>query len=845
MKIKEIRIGGFGKHNDKHYKFEDDINVLYGENESGKTTILSFIRAMFYGMDTRSQKISENYRKHYTPWNQTTMTGEIVFENLGQPYVLKRIFGASKRTDIIQMNNNITGEVIPIQSDLEVGEAILGIGYGAFESSIFIPQLCTIVNSAKDKNGELISKLTALSGNGNEEVSLQDIESRLSDAINFLKAPRGVKGVIDKLIIKKTELITELQVLEQSGLKAAQMRESLGKMSLDKALLLDKLNDINRRKMLWTSSDILQHRSKILDIRIQLDDIDAKLAVLFDKAQYMNYSYVSNCRDILTQLTNNKRDVENCLSSINDCSIRISSLSSTLSGLSDVLKVDMELLDSLSVQIKSTQSEIEQVIKLETEKDDATIKLNEIKLNKSPESAPKTIPLASLVCLILSFSFMSLGFFMFFRLASVFIGIGSLTIGFIFLFIAIYNLINRGKERKYKINEQQNILSSTIKALDLQLANRTSEDLTMLLESLNNKKSGILLLANCQTYDVLVAKRLDAANLTSRLSEAVATKKPIQMKYDMAYTNVVKLQKQLSILIKQSLDNNVPIIHNDAKLLLDQLEQQVRNYTYLCQQKEQLITLLTQTVGDNSPETLEAMWQNAECELDKAGVQGFDWEGILPDELKISSDSLELSLNSISNEILSMSSKLDALYEGSTLPESITSELDEVNTSIKQYSRLSEVYNLAKENISIAFDELQKSFGPILNLEAANIFKALTGERYNDLKISRNFDITILQPDNSMLYDSTFFSGGTVDQVYLAFRLAISRIIAPENEPFPIFLDEVFTQYDDSRLENACKFLIDFTKTCNCQLILSTCQKRVVDALIAVKANIYVISLNN
>ena len=51
MKIRELILKNFGKFTDRHIQLDDGINILYGENESGKSTIHTFIRGMFYGME--------------------------------------------------------------------------------------------------------------------------------------------------------------------------------------------------------------------------------------------------------------------------------------------------------------------------------------------------------------------------------------------------------------------------------------------------------------------------------------------------------------------------------------------------------------------------------------------------------------------------------------------------------------------------------------------------------------------------------------------------------------------------------------------------------------------------
>ena len=46
MKIQELEVKNFGKFTDRRIQMEDGINILYGENESGKSTLHTFIKGM-------------------------------------------------------------------------------------------------------------------------------------------------------------------------------------------------------------------------------------------------------------------------------------------------------------------------------------------------------------------------------------------------------------------------------------------------------------------------------------------------------------------------------------------------------------------------------------------------------------------------------------------------------------------------------------------------------------------------------------------------------------------------------------------------------------------------------
>ena len=70
MQIKEVKVNNFGKLKDKKIELKNGINVIYGENESGKSTLLDFIISIFYVINkNKNGKEISNYDK-YMPWNE-------------------------------------------------------------------------------------------------------------------------------------------------------------------------------------------------------------------------------------------------------------------------------------------------------------------------------------------------------------------------------------------------------------------------------------------------------------------------------------------------------------------------------------------------------------------------------------------------------------------------------------------------------------------------------------------------------------------------------------------------------------------------------------------------------
>ncbi|EGT3615846.1 hypothetical protein FHH43_06275, partial [Clostridium perfringens] len=158
----------------------------------------------------------------------------------------------------------------------------------------------------------------------------------------------------------------------------------------------------------------------------------------------------------------------------------------------------------------------------------------------------------------------------------------------------------------------------------------------------------------------------------------------------------------------------------------------------------------------------------------------------------------------------------------------IDEDLAEVKEKIKLLDKRLKGIEIAASYMEKAFQELQKSFGPVINKKVEDIFGYVTEGAYKDLKVSEDYNLVVKNTKNNTIMDTSYLSSGTYDQIYLALRLGIIDIIFG-NKKVPIILDESFTQYDDKRL----KIMLDiiYKRAQKNQVILFTCQKREINFL--------------
>lgn len=142
------------------------------------------------------------------------------------------------------------------------------------------------------------------------------------------------------------------------------------------------------------------------------------------------------------------------------------------------------------------------------------------------------------------------------------------------------------------------------------------------------------------------------------------------------------------------------------------------------------------------------------------------------------------------------------------------SELEKTGTALK----------LALEVLNEAGSEVRRSLTPALERKMSGIAGRMTGGRYTHLRVDDGLIVNTIAPETGDVRGIRLFSGGTADQLYLALRLALAGVLAPDGENLPVFLDEVFSQYDDIRTGQTLKFL--FEEYCDGQVLLFTCKER-------------------
>ena len=139
-------------------------------------------------------------------------------------------------------------------------------------------------------------------------------------------------------------------------------------------------------------------------------------------------------------------------------------------------------------------------------------------------------------------------------------------------------------------------------------------------------------------------------------------------------------------------------------------------------------------------------------------------------------------------------------------------------------ARLEDTYTaltIAQETLTQARSELQRRFAPRITQRAQELLGAMTDGRYQSLTMGEDFSLRASAGQEDVQWDAIWRSDGTIDQLYLALRLAVAEELTPDA---PLVLDDALVRFDDTRMAAALNILRKMAESK--QVICFTCQGR-------------------
>jgi len=772
MKIISINIEEFGCLEDKSYSFSPLFNLAIGENESGKSTLLAFIKFIFYGLPKKTTETAPERDRSFG-WKSNTASGSLTFsDGDGNIYTVYRR-AVRKKGD---KRETVTEEcrIIDEKSGTEVhkgenvGELFLGVPPSVFESTCFIRQMgVTDIRTA-----DIGSALENILMSADETIDLEKSLERLEGARKLLLHKKGNGGLLSDLEAERENLSARLDRAKINYgriLSVTEAADRLRRDATEKRKELDKLEDlsaaVSKAETVKRFDALHEKESELASRSAELEEFrkseSSKDGFIPDMA------YTGALEEALGGYLSARDEFEKASTALDNAGTAL-----------DMAKKNARRESPLTPDEIREKGGIDRICRdLETDLEASERKK---KLGKTLLAAFGAVMGASAVIAALSFP-LTIPYLLYG-------GIGGAAISIVLL---ILGLSSRSSAKKLTEKLEHSLEALGSPASDgfsyTERITLIRSTLTLCLERESELKALESRFSSAESVSELRKSDLDAADAKARgliskwrsindvdtaraLSSAIVRSKAVIEKCDSIFREIISIRGQ-------------------ADAIRSGLE------------------------GINEAD-LRARVPSAAMEIYESG----NAEEIIR-RRRFSSEALR-SMNEKTHEI---EKELVRLENESENPVRLAVMLEENRKRFDREKLRFDAIVMAQTALTEAGVDIRSSVSPALRSKAEGYMATLTDKKYVNLGIDSDYALSA-RSEADGVRAVELLSAGTKDSAYLSLRLALLEVIFRDDRPF-LAIDEALTQLDDKRATAALKLLASY---CNSggQCILFTCHSR-------------------
>ena len=269
MKLKSIQVNGFGKLENKNIEFDDKINLIVGANESGKSTLMGFIKSIFYGVNRNKAGNTFSELEKYKPWKDIEFSGKAEYEVDGINYTVFRDFNRNNAKLYDELGNEITKNYNKDKSrGILIGNEQFNIDEETFENTAFVTQKNMGVDIDSQKS--IIQKLTNMIQSGDENTSYENVIKKVE------------KILYDEVGTERTQNKPKNIVQRELTLKEIQKKQLIGKRDRQEIIESEKKKIESKTKEISREIEIA---TEVHDIKNKYQNLLSEKRNLFEAEQ--------------------------------------------------------------------------------------------------------------------------------------------------------------------------------------------------------------------------------------------------------------------------------------------------------------------------------------------------------------------------------------------------------------------------------------------------------------------------------------------------------------------------------------------------------------------------------
>ena len=890
MQIREINIDGFGVFFGKQVTgFIAGLNVVYGENEAGKTTLIEFIRQVLFEVSKRTKGVNL-----YPPLNGGRHGGSLKCQlSADKVFLVNRTFSGKGEVDITPEFSGLKGQSA---LDSMLGHASKNIFQNIFAFTLDELQSFDSLEDNEIKNRIYGAEL------GLGTVSLKQVEDSIEKSAEEIFLPRGKKTKTNLLLneIKTIELsIRSIQGQSQEYDRLMKQLECCKKEQGPRQKQIESLKA--KKRNLETRKDLYQVVREMLEIESALQDLGEVQEFPASGLKTLD-SLISEKRNLLLRLDEeeslaNEMHIEQGSLSVNHDLLShetdINHLQQSIQSINASLKDSGKLQQEKSVLENVIEEDLQEIggswnaekvlnftefnrkkisqiesfskafdnLRLEVTK--ARDRLENHQEQKAREQSqgwdlPSWLKAIAWGLTALGWSGLAWGW-----VEQNIPLLVAATVITVFGGIFFWKLF---KQKKDFAREDHLEKSLTAKLSHAQLAeDQIKSDwcawlkamaFDETLEPLNAQKFGNLLkeIKRKLLHDAQVEQRiknmLDSLTDTAKRIDKIKSSLPesslpgtipanieiiyrlfIEAKENLSSNNQIEIQVQKQKFKIDKLKSQLKEIQQSFEQMLKKSgaidEEDYRSKFQTFEKRNSLQDLTEQK--RNNIQTRIGVGEHYEQFL--IAIQSQSPDEIMDEQSHISSqlEELEEAKNQMHETIGETRKQLEQIASNDDMLVK-QGELEIKKQKLRELAKDWAVAKLALAMLESAKKQYEKNRQPGVLKSAEKVFAEITGGKYPRIIKPLDEDEVYVQDERGEQNKVSQMSRGTREQLYLSMRLGLIEEYESRSEPLPIVMDDVLVNFDDSRKAKVIETLKRFAE--RRQIVLLTCHKASLEAYI-------------
>ncbi len=787
MKIDKIFIKGFGLLSDQQIELAPHVNIIYGENERGKSTLHSFIEQMFYHpykTGYKKRQLTEVLER-YKPWGHNKYSGSLTITDGVQRTIEKDFSSKYPKVSIYDDAGNELSDSYQLDEvyrEPKFGQQHFGLSKIMFKNSVSIGQI------AKQTDQQAVDELKRYVGNiektNDATISVQNVKAKIEQERQKIGKKTRKQSSYGKRETRLNELTAARQQAESTAVEISALEAQAQQRRQEIELAQARLKQIDRQLAAIKQQEDNQLKQKADQLVQQIAQLTAQADAL-QRYRPFNYEQVSQLNHLKEELHSAEQALEHQQQAVERLTAERQKLNAT--GKTDNL-----------ADLQAERANLKEHIKqLDAIKDKAATVNLQIEQLKAKCAAPLKGQTVS-QWLFLSVAALTLGLAFFVSKFNIYLAgavLATLLPSALFLF----------KRRKKQLIEAQQ------RQADLQQLKQLQAELT----DSNQRRAAIL--ADCQVADIsqlddkltelndaiTLAKWQHTENQKNERQKAALTDKLAQAQQTLAtlQNDVVNLNRR-----KAQLFSTLDIATFEV---IDQCHEKYRQLIDIEQSGSHLADLLAESLAGRKLEDLQFV------EL----AEPVD-STLKPQLIEERSTVERLHIEKV-KEREQISRQIDGLKHNSRSLQSIEEEIEQLLKQRAADDKRLQILDIIDTKIDLAIDNVQRTVMPEVNQTIGQIVTVATAGKYDDIKVNGQLGVFVSDRQNAKTVPIEQLSAGTIDLLYIGLRIAVAGLLN-DNKPVPLLFDDTFSQIDDRRLTNLLQYLAQLDR----QIIIFTCQQR-------------------